>query len=88
MSWREGRRRLEEGWEASGEADGEVVVVSRSMGEAAVSSFAMVSVFTGSFLSLLAGERRGQVVSVLILGPKPQPLLILILFWLFGSVLS
>lgn len=39
------------------------------------------------FQSSLAGARRGQVVAVLVLGPKPQPLLVLLL-WFFGSVLS
>lgn len=63
-----------------------VKVVSQSMGAAAASSFALVSGFTGRFQSLLAGARRGQVVAVLVLGPKPQPLLVLLL-WLFGSVL-
>lgn len=37
--------------------------------------------------SSLAGARGGQVVAVLVLGPKPQPLLVLLL-WFFGSVLS
>lgn len=63
-----------------------VKVVSQTMGAAAASSFALVSVFTGRLQSLLAGARRGQVVTVLVLGPKPQPLLVLLL-WLFGSVL-
>lgn len=39
------------------------------------------------FQSSLAGARGGQVVAVLVLGPKPQPLLVLLL-WFFGSVLS
>lgn len=49
------------------------------------------SLFNGksfqSFQSSLAGARGGQVVAVLVLGPKPQPLLVLLL-WFFGSVLS
>lgn len=43
--------------------------------------------FFEPFQSSLAGARRGQVVAVLVLGPKPQPLLVLLL-WFFGSVLS
>lgn len=44
---------------------------------------------TGSrlFQSSLAGARGGQVVAVLVLCPKPQPLLVLLL-WFFRSVLS
>lgn len=38
------------------------------------------------FRSSLAGARGGQVVAVLVLGPKPQPLLVLLL-WFFGSLL-
>lgn len=50
------------------------------------------SLFSGkSFFKLLqsslAGARGGQVVAVLVLGPKPQPLLVLLL-WFFGSVFS
>lgn len=76
-----------EDWEA-GEVVGFVIVVGQSMGAAAASSFALVLCSMGSpwFQSSLAGARRCQVVAVLILGPKPQPLLVLLL-WFFGSVL-
>lgn len=36
--------------------------------------------------SSLTATCRGQMVAVLVLGPKPQPLFVLLL-WLFGSVL-
>lgn len=36
--------------------------------------------------SSLTTTCRGQMVAVLVLGPKPQPLFVLLL-WLFGSVL-
>lgn len=71
------------------EVVGFMIVVGQSLGAAAAaSSFALVLCSMGSpwFQSSLAGARRCQVVAVLILGPKPQPLLVL-LFWFFGSVL-
>lgn len=77
--WGEGRE--------AGEVVGFMIVVGQSLG-AAASSFALVLCSMGSpwFQSSLAGARRCQVVAVLILGPKPQPLLVLLL-WFFGSVL-
>lgn len=81
-----GRAEVGEGWEAGGEVTGFVIVVSQNVGAAAASSFALVLCLMGSFQSSLAGARRGQVVTVLVLGPKPQPLLVLLL-WFFGSVL-
>lgn len=72
-----------------GGGGGFVVVVGQDMGAAAAaSSFALLLCSVGSpwFRSSLAGASRGQVVAVLVLGPKPQPLLVLLL-WFFGPLL-
>lgn len=53
---------------------------------AVASSFAFVLCFNGRSVGLLAGASGSQVVTVLVLGPKPQPLLVLLL-WFFGSLL-
>lgn len=58
-----GGQSLEGSWRAGlqlGEMNGVVIVVSQSMDAAAASSFALVSVFTGRFQSLLAGARRAK----------------------------
>lgn len=87
-----GKREMGSGREAAGVGWGwwwvSGIVVGQDMGAAAASSFALVLCSKGrlQFQSSLAGARRGQVVTVLVLGPKPQPLLVLFL-WFFGSVL-
>lgn len=39
-----------------------------------------------SFLFLLAGSKRGEVVAVLVLSPEAQPLLVGLLILVFGPV--
>lgn len=57
--------------------------VRRCVCGAGVSSFL---VFVPSKSLLLGSPNRGQVVAVLVLGPEAQPLLVGLLFLLFGSV--
>lgn len=77
------------GWEAGRRGGRGILGQSWFRVRERLAAMRLVLCSTGSrlFQSSLAGARGGQVVAVLVLSPKPQPLLVLLL-WFFRSVLS